>query len=799
MKDLRWALRTLLKDPVFTLVAVLTLGLGIGASSAIFSVVDGLALRALPYDEADRLVQVWPAHSFSAAEFLELRKQSGAYESLALFNGQQTLALTGLDQPVEIFGARVTAGFFSLLRVQAALGHTFEPGEDQPGRDHVAVLSHDAWERLFGADPKILGRQIQLDGAGYTVVGVMAKGFQALETGTELWLPMTLDPAATDFKVRYSQLLGRLAKGSGPQAATAEMGAIARRMKDEFGYTDEDVAGAAVLPLRETLAGSFKRTLLMLLLAVGLVLLVACANVAHLQLARATKRGREIGIRLALGVGRGRLMRQLVVESLLLALIGGALGLLIASWGVRLLVAGLPPTTPRLDEVGIDGRVLLFSLALSLLSGLLFGLVPAFHSARADLQPLLKDGSPGAGGSGGAGRRGFSDALVALQVCLAFVLVVGAGLMVKSILRLQQVDPGFRSENLLALRLSPSDTRYETSVQVAELYEQILARLARLPGVESVAATQFAPLGGEGFAAKLTVEGRPQEPGAPPERADRRVVSPSYFETLRIPLEEGRGFTAADTFEGQQVAVINASMARRYWPGQSALGKRIQTGMDQPDEWITIVGVVGDVKNKSLSSGEEIQMYRPQRQAGRFPAKRMTLILRGRREPLSLVRDARATIWSVDREVPISRITTMDEVVHGSISGPRWIMQLLSAFANLVLILGAVSIYGIISYSVGRRTREIGLRMSLGATRKDVLELIVGHAMGPVLIGLALGFVVSLGLTRFLAGQLFEVSSTDPATFAVSFLLLTLVALFSSLIPARRAAQVDPMVILRAG
>lgn len=797
MHDLRWAFRALVKDPVFTLVALLTLALAIGANSAIFSVVDGIALRALRYREPGRLLHLWPSHNFSAAEFLALPAKARSFERWSLYDGMQTLSLTGTERPIEVAGARTTADFFSVLGVKAALGRTFLPGEDQPGRDHVVVLSQDAWERFFDSDAGILGRPIQLDGAGYTVIGVMPAGFESLETGTELWLPLSLDAAAPDFKIRYSQLVARLNAGVRPQAASAELKTIARQMQGDFGYLDEDLAGVSVLALQDSLVGGLRRTLLMLLLAVGFVLLVACANVAHLQLARAIRRRREIGIRLAMGAARRQLLRQLLIESLLLALAGGALGLLVAHWGVRLLLAGLPPTTPRVGEVGIDGRVLLFSLGLSVLTGLLFGLLPAVRSARADLQPLLKDG--GGGGAGGSGRSRFSEALVMLQVCLAFVLVVGAGLMVKSILRLQQVDPGFRSENLLALRLSPLDTRYKTSEEVATFYEQVLARVARLPRVESVAATQFEPLGGEGFAAKATIEGQPQDPAAPPLRVDRRVVSPGYFETLRIPLLEGRTFDATDRSGGQQVAVVNASLARRFWPRQGALGKRLQTGMDKPDDWIAIVGVVGDVKNRSLSSGEELQVYRPQRQAGRFPAKRMTVIVRSQGNPAGLIRDVRAAVWSSDREVPIARVRTMDEVVYGSLAGPRWIMQLLSVFANLALVLGAVSIYGIISYSVGRRTREIGLRLSLGASRRDVLGLIVGQAMAPVLIGLALGFGTSLGLTRFLASQLFGVSSTDPATFATGFLLLVLVAFVSSLLPARRASQVDPMVILRAG
>lgn len=796
MRELKLILRSLIRERGFTTVVLLTLALGIGANSAIFSVFDGIALRKLSYPKADRLVQVWAEHSFSAAEFLAFREQSELYQVLALYNGQQTFAMSSMAEPTELFGSRVSPTYFELAGARPALGRSFTPAEEQPGQDRVVILSHPAWQRLFGADPAVLGRTVQLDGGLYTIVGVMAEDFQALETGTELWVPMTIDPTATDFKVRYARLIGRLQDRVTVDAANSELSALIGRTQEEFGYRPEEVKSASVLPLREALVGNFKRTLLLLLLAAGLVLLVACANIAHLQLARSTRRGREVGIRLALGVGRGQLLRCLLLESLVLALFGGALGLLVAQWGVKLLVAGLPASTPRLAEIGLDSRVVLFSLLLSLLSGVLFGLSPALRSTRPDLHPLLKDQT----GSDGRGRRGWlSDGLVVAQVTLAFVLVLGAGLMVKSMTRLQAVDPGFKAEGLLALRLTASESRYQAAPQVATYYDQIVAAVRGLPGVESVAATQFEPLGGEAFAARLVIENQPQPADAPPHRVDRRVVTAGYFQTLKIPLRDGRDFDATDTPQSQPVAIVSAGLAERFWPGENPLGKRLQTGMDKPGEWITVIGVVGDVRNKSLATEDRLQLYRPQHQNLRFPTRRMTVVLRTAGDPLTMARAARSRIWSIDRDVPIARIRTMEQVVYGSVSGPRWITQLLAAFAYLALVLGAVSIYGIISYRVGQRTREIGLRMSLGASRRNVLTLVLGAALRPVVIGLGLGLVTALFLARYLAVHLYEVSTNDPATILLGLLVLGGVALLASAVPARRASRVDPVVALKTG
>lgn len=795
MQNLRWSLRALIKNPGFTLVALLILGLGIGASCAIFSMVDGIVLRALRYREPDRLVHVWPDHSFSAAEFLAFRDQSKAFESVALFNGGHSFTLTGLEQPVELVGAFATADFFSMLGAEPALGRTFAADEDRPGKGGVAVLSHALWQRQFGSEQRIVGRQIKVNGDQYTVIGVLPADFQSLENGTELWLPMTLDPAAADFQIRYSDLIGRLRDGATLESAVTELRTVAQRMRAEFAYLDEDLRGVSVVSLRESLVGGFRRTLTVLALAGLFLLLAACANVAHLQLARTTARSREIGVRLALGVERAQLARQLVVESILLALLAGAFGILLAHWMLRLIVSGLPPTTPRLAEIGIDGRILLFSLALSVLTGLLFGLAPALHSVRSDLQPLLKDGGAS---TSMVRRRGFSDVLVAMQVGLALVLLVAAGLMVKTLMRLQHINPGFRSEDLLAVRVSTSDATHAGAQQLAEFYERIIADVARIPGVVSVAATQFEPLGGEHFAAKLMFEGKPVDPSAPPIRADRRVVTPGYFRTMGIPVLTGRDFNSWDVADGQQVAIISSSMARRFWPRESALGKRLNTGMDEPDRWLTVVGVVGDVKNVSLAAGEELQLYRPQRQATRFPAWHMTLIVRTQGDPMVVAGKVRAAVWAVDKDVPIASMRTMNEVIYGSIAGSRWIMQLLSAFSAITLVLGAASIYGILSYFVGLRAKEIAVRMSLGAARGAILGLVVRHAMMPVVIGLAFGVAASLGLTKLLAIHLFGVSSTDPSTFVGGTLLLALVALLSTMVPAWRAARVDPTVILRA-
>ncbi|HEY6321838.1 MAG TPA: ABC transporter permease [Thermoanaerobaculia bacterium] len=795
MRDLLYACRMLLKRPGFTLVAVATLALGIGVNCAIFSVVDTVMLRSLPFTDPGRLVSVWPNRTFSKQELLFLRDSSRAYSKLGLYVGGESFSLTGRDQPLEVLGARSTADLFAMLGVKAAIGRSFAPGDDQPGNDRVVLLSDGLWRRLFAASPAALGQRLELNGQRYTVIGVMPAGFQLLDNGTELWLPATLDPQGADFKAQFADLLGRLRPGWSARAAGSELAALVPRMRQRFEERDEEPGAPRVASLRERVTGGFERTVFLLSAAVIFVLLVACANVAHLQLARTVERYKEIAIRTALGARPRQVARQILTESALLAVVGGACGLLLAYWAVSLLVANLPPETPRLGEIAVDGRVVAFSLLLALLAGVASGLVPALRSLETDLQPALKEG--GRSTTAGPRRHRLAQVLVALQVGLALVLAVGAGLMVRSLWRLQQVDPGFRPENLLTLRVNLPSSRYAKLQQITAFYDQVLDRIQRLPGVVAIGAAQSRPLGGEIWNADLTVKGRPAGAQAPPLNVDWIVVTPGYFQTLVVPLLAGRVFAATDRLGTQAVAVVNQTLARRVWPGESPLGKQVYTALEGENHWVTVVGVVGDVKHHGQAAAAMPALYRPHAQFDRYPRAAMTLLVRTVSAPLRLAADARSRVWTVDRDVPVSQIQTMESVLYESIGGPRLIMRLLAVFAGLALLLGAISIYGIVSYSVSQRVHEIGLRMALGARRRDVLGLVVGQAMQLILIGLGAGLAAALALTRLLQAQLFEIGSADPATFCAVSLVLLAVGLLASALPAYRASRSDPLVALQ--
>jgi putative ABC transport system permease protein len=795
MRNLLYACRILRQRPVFSLVAVVTLALGIGVNSAIFSVVDAVMLRPLPFADAARLASVWPDRSFSKQELLFLRHTGRSYAQLGFWSGGWSFALTGRDQPLELPGARATADFFSLLGARAAIGRTFAPGEDLPGNDRVAVLSDGLWRRLFAASPAALGQRLELDGEPYTVVGVMPSAFKFLDNATEIWLPATLDSQGADFKARFAGLFGRLRPGVSLGAASAELASLAPLMRRRFDEREEPGI-PKVVALQTRLTGRFERTAFLLAAAVLFVLLVACAGVAHLQLARVVERDQEIAIRTALGARPRQLLAQLLAESALLALAGGACGLLLAAWAVRVLVANLPPQTPRLAEIAVNGRVLAFSVLVSLLTAIASGLAPALRSLRTDPHPALRAG--GRTTAAGPRRDWLGRALVMLQVGVALVLSIGAGLMVKSLWRLQRVDPGFRQENLLTLRLTPpSASRYGSLPQIVAFYDQVLGRIQQLPGVVSVAAAQSRPLGSDTWNADLTVEGEPGGAPKTPLSPDWSAVTPAYFGALGVPLLAGRTFTAADRVGAQPVAIVNQTLARSAWPGESPLGKRVYTQLEGRDHWVTVVGVVGDVKQRSLAEAIHPALYRPHAQFDRYPRSALTVLVRTRSNPQRVVAAVRSQVWAVDHDVPIGKIETMESAIYDSIGGPRLVMRLLAAFANLALILGAMSLYGIVSYSVSRRVREIGLRMALGARRSDVLGLVVGQAMKLVLLGLLAGLAAALGLTRLLQSQLFEVGAGDPVTFCTATLLLLAVALLASALPAYRAAQADPLRALQ--
>lgn len=796
-QDLRFGARMLLKRPGFTAVAVLILALGIGANSAIFSVINGVILRPLDYADPDRLVVVWEKIKqtdqleLAPDDYFDYRDSAQFIEHLAA-SDRRNYNLTGGDDPVRIEGAAVTASLFPALGVAPALGRTFSPEEDRAGADPVVVLSYGLWQRRFGGDPKIIGRAISLSGAAHTVIGVMPASFQfppsQAQSGvvrSELWTPRRLE-TETGRNSHSLFVVGRLKPGVTMAQAKAGIETIAARRQQTSRDTHESI-GANTLPLGDQVARRIKPSLMALLGAVGIVLLIACANVANLLLLRAASRRKEIAIRAAMGAGRARLLRQLMIESLLLALLGGGAGLLIAYWGVDALLTLGGGVIPRADEVTVDARVLGFTLLISLLTGVIFGLIPALRASGLDLNEALRDG--GRISTGGSNR--LRGALVVAEVALALVMLIGAGLLIKSFWRLQQVAPGFNPENLLAMETSLASARYDTPQSQAAFFKQTLERINSLPGVQSAAIVNNPPLSSRRSVDGFLIEGRP-EPRSRSETplADYRSISPDYFRAMNIPISQGRAFTEADAADAPPVAIVNEAVVRRYWPNESPIGRRIK----MRDRWQTIVGVVGDVRQSGLDAEASTHVYMPFAQN---PQGRMGLVIRTSAEPMSLAAAVRNQIGAIDKDQPVYNVQTMERTVADSVSPRRLNMLLLGILAAVALALALTGIYAIIAYSVAQRTREIGVRIALGAQRRDVMRLVVGHGMSLALLGVAVGLALALGLTRFLSGLIYDVSATDPATFAAVVALLAIVALVACYIPARRATKVDPMIALR--
>jgi putative ABC transport system permease protein len=806
LQDLRYGLRILLKKPGFTAVAVLALALGIGANTAIFSVVNAVLLRPLPFKEPERLVMVWEhnrprgrtTNVINPGNFLDWRDQNTVFEQMASFYDDQ-LNLTGdAAHPEEVPVQVVSTNLFSLLGTSPELGRAFVDEEGQKGRDTVAILSHGLWQRRFGGARDVIGKTIMLNGQSHTIVGVMPANFRfyvkqatLINKPVELWLPQVFTADMKGRRGRFMSAIARLKPGVTLERAQAEMNTIGSRLEQQYPEFNTGW-GVNLVPLRMQMTGDMRAALFVLLGAVGFVLLIACANVANLLLARGASRRREMAIRTALGAGRARVIRQLLTESVLLAAVGGSLGLLLAVWGVDLLLTFAPKNLLGLEGIPLDYRVLSFTLGVSLLTGIIFGLAPALSSSRLNLTEALKEGTKGATGDGHSQR--LRSLFVVSEIALALVLLVGSGLMIKSFMRLQTVDPGFRAENLLTFKLLLPETKYKEPQEQTAFFKQVIERTKTLPGVKEASAASYLPFTGLAAATGFTIEGQPEPaPGQRPG-VDVRVIDPNYFRTMGIPLLQGRTFTEREGSEPSNVVIINETMAQQYWPGQDPLGKRVLIQMTDPLVPTEIVGVVGDAKHDGLDREVRAMAYWPHPQ---LPYTAMNIILRTESDPAALVAAVEREVQAIDKDQPIADVHTMEELLSESVSRTRFSTFLLSIFAGVALVLAAVGIYGVMAYSVTQRTHEIGIRMALGAQAKDVLGMVVGQGMMLALVGIAIGLAAAFALTRLISSLLYGVSATDPLTFISIALLLTGVAFLACFIPARKAAKVDPMEALR--
>jgi putative ABC transport system permease protein len=807
IKDCRYALRQLLKHRTFSLIAILVLALGIGANTAIFSVVNVVLLRPLPYPAPEQLVWLWgtnplndiPKETASYPDFVDWRQQAQSFQAMGAF-AQTSPILTGSDgEPERLPGAYVIGDFFNAIGVEPALGRKFLEEENEAGKSRVVILSHALWQRRFGGDPAIVGKQISIGGNPNTVIGVLPASFQdpipeATKT-VQLWLPLPInDQMRNARRGDFLNVVARLKPGVKIETARAEMSGIAARLEKQYSATNTQW-GVIVQPLHETLTGNVRPALLTLLSAVAFLLLIACANVANLLLVRASSRQREIAIRAALGASRARVVRQLLTENLVLSLCGGLLGLLFAWWGIQALLALSPGNIPRLGSIGIDREVLLFTLGVSLVTGLLFGLVPALTASRSDLNNTLKEGGRSAA-EGAAGRR-LRGALAVAEIALSLVLLVGAGLLIRSFIRLQEVRPGFNPQHLLCVDLSLPSAKYKEDQQTVTFFDQLLGSLAQQPGVQSSALAAGLPLGGGADFLAFSVEGRVLAPTDRTPDAEARIVSPDYFRTMQIPLRSGRVLNEHDAPGQPDVAVVSEALVKKYFAGRDPIGKRLTFGDPQAKDvqWYTVVGVVGDVHGISLNEEPYGQLYTSYRQN---PRRALTLIVQTAAEPTTMLGTVREKIWSLDRQQPLYNVRTAEQVLEKSIARPRFNMLLITILASVALVLAAVGIYGVISYSVTQRTHEIGIRMALGASAGDVLKLVVGQGMLLAGIGVVLGLGAAFAVTRIMATLLFGVTATDPVTYGGLALLLGLIALLACYLPARRATKVNPVTALRA-
>jgi predicted permease len=803
LQDLRYSLRMLAKSPGFTAVAVLTLALGIGANTAIFSVVDTVLLRPLPFPRSDRLVSVQyfdtinkiAQQSVGFPDFADWRKQNHVFSGITAFH-DSSYNLTGLDQPAHLSGEIVSSDFFSTLEVAPQLGRGFLREDEQKGH-HVVVLSDELWRTIFAANPDVIGRSITLNSNSYTIAGVAPRGFDfpIATPPVQLWTSSAEDGEMLGERgAHYMSVVARLKPGVSVSEAQADIAHINANLAKQYPGSNLHFGGAHVEPELQYLVGDVQPALLILFAAVGFVLLIACANVANLLLARSMTRQKELAIRSALGAGRFRVIRQLLVESLALALAGAALGLLIAQWGTTAMVSMIPRDIPRMARTQMDSRVFLFTLAAALFTGILFGLAPALHSSKVNLTDALKEA--GRGTSEGIQHNRLRGSLVVVEMALALTLLLGAGLMLQSFARLQSVNPGFNPHGLLTFTFALPDARYNTNQQKI-FYRQAIEQLGHIPGVVSAAGALPLPLSGNDYDISFTIEGRPVQKGNEPDE-DIKVVSPGYFKTMGIPVLEGHEFIDTDKPASPNVLIINQAFAKKYFPNEDPIGKRMNPGLSDSDVPKTpmreIVGVVANVKARKLSSESKPEYYFPYQQA---LIGNLTMVLRTQAAPESVLGAARDVVHSMDSSLPVYNVKTMDQYLGASIGEPRFSTVLLLVFAGLALTLTALGLYGVISYSVAQRTREIGIRMALGAQLRDVLRMVFREAMLLVVAGWAAGVVVSFLLMQFLESELYGIHATDPLTILAVSIVLAGVALLASYIPARRATRVDPIVALR--
>src|SRR6266513_3121368 len=803
-QDIRYALRVLAKNPAFTIIAVIALALGIGANSAIFSVINAVLLRPLPFKHPEQLVMVWenaahmgfPRNTPSPANFLDWQKQAQSFTGMAAMV-EHSFNLTGVGEPERLDGRRVSANLFDLLGVPALLGRSFVPDDDRPGT-HVVLLSHSLWQRRFGSDPAVIGLALSLNGESYTVIGVMPRLVQLpgfANRKDQLWVPIAFSPEeAAQRGNHFLGVVARVKPGVTQKQAEAEMETIAARLAQQYPDYNTRI-GAVVVPLHEQLVGDIKPALLIMLGAVGFVLLISCANVANLLLARAAVRQKEIALRLALGASRSRLTRQFLTESVLLAFFGAGLGLLLALAGIRILKTFIPSSVSQVQTINIDARVLIFTAFVAIVTGIAIGLAPALQSSHLNLNDTLKEGGRDTGG-GSKGNR-LRGLLVISEVAVSFVLLIGAGLLINSFFHLRNLEPGFRAYHLLTMKVDLSEVKYPDRDRRAAFFDEVIRRVRALPGVGSAAVAGNLPLTYNGDSMNISVEELPDPP--PDQRPDviYRAIGPGYFGSMGIPIIRGRDFTDQDKGDSINVVAISEKTAQHFWPGQDPIGRRLKPGSSASSApWREVIGIVKDVRQNDFIAAPKMQMYFTYRQLKDLAPN--ALVVRTGIEPMRLAASVRDAIWSVDKDQTVADIDTMEHIVAGAVARQRFSMLLLGLFAVLALLLASVGIYGVMSYSVAQRTHEIGVRIALGARPGVVLQMTIKQGLKLVGAGMILGLAAAFLLTRLLASLLFGISATDPITFFGISLVLLAVAILASYLPALRATKVDPIIALRA-